>query len=59
NARFSIATIRMTVSSGSYVRSIANEIGKRVGIPSFALRILRTRNGRFGLSDCKPLGDLI
>jgi tRNA pseudouridine55 synthase len=48
----------MTVSSGSYVRSIANEIGKALGIPSFALRILRTRNGRFGLADSKRLGDL-
>ena len=58
NDRFSVATIRMAVSSGSYVRSVANEIGKALGIPSFALRILRTRNGRFGLSDCKRLGDL-
>ncbi|MBI3812407.1 MAG: hypothetical protein HY283_09430 [Nitrospirae bacterium] len=59
NDRYSLATIRMTVGSGTYVRSIANEIGKTIGIPAFALRILRTRNGRFGLSDCKRLNDLI
>ncbi len=57
NDRFSIATIRMIVSSGTYVRSIANEIGKAMGIPSIALRILRIRNGRFDLTDCKRLSE--
>jgi tRNA pseudouridine55 synthase len=59
NDRFSIATIRITVSSGTYVRSIANELGQALGIPSIALRILRTRNGRFGLAGCTPLSDLL
>jgi tRNA pseudouridine55 synthase len=59
NKRFAIATIQMTVGSGTYIRSIANEIGRTIGIPSLALRILRTRSGRFGLSDCRPLSDLI
>lgn len=59
NNRYSVATIRMTVSSGTYVRSIANEIGKTIGIPAVALRILRTRNGWFGLSDCKRLSDWV
>ncbi len=59
NNRFSGATIRMSVSSATHVRSLENEIGKTLGIPAFALRILRMRNGRFGLSDCKPLSDLI
>jgi len=56
---FSVATIRMTVGSGTYIRSIANEIGRTVGIPSLALRILRSRSGRFRVSDCRPLSDLI
>jgi tRNA pseudouridine55 synthase len=59
NDRFSVATIRITVSSGTYVRSIANELGKALGIPSIALRILRTRNGRFDLASCKPLSELL
>jgi tRNA pseudouridine55 synthase len=58
NGRFLVPTVRMTVSSGTYVRSIANDLGIALGIPSCALRILRRRNGRFGLSDCKPSGDL-
>jgi tRNA pseudouridine55 synthase len=59
NNRFSVATIRMTVGSGTYIRSIANEIGKTIGISSLVLRILRSRSGRFGLSDCKRLSNLI
>jgi tRNA pseudouridine55 synthase len=59
NDRFSIATIRITVGSGTYVRSIAHELGKALGIPSIALRILRTRNGRFTLAGCKPLSELL
>jgi len=59
NDRFSVATIRITVSSGTYVRSIASELGKALGIPSLALRIIRNRNGRFTLGDCKPLPELL
>ena len=59
NDRFSVATIRITVGSGTYVRSIANELGKALAIPSISLRILRTRNGRFTLADCKPLSELL
>jgi len=59
NDRFSIATIRMTVGSGTYVRSIVNELGRAIRIPSFALRILRTRNGRFDLAGCTPLSELL
>ena len=55
---FSIATIQVTVSSGTYIRAIANDLGSAFGIPSCALRILRTRSGRFSLSDCKPLGQM-
>ncbi|HTN44380.1 MAG TPA: hypothetical protein VMN77_11355 [Nitrospiria bacterium] len=59
NGRFSVAAIRMTVGSGTYVRSIAHELGRALGLPSIALRILRTRSGRFDRTGCKLLSDLI
>jgi len=59
NDRFSIATIRTTVGSGTYIRSIVNELGQAIEIPSIALRILRTRNGRFDLAACTPLSELL
>ena len=52
NKCFYIARIRISCSKGTYVRSIAHNLGNAIGIPSFALRILRTRNGDFKLDDC-------
>ena len=59
NPDFSIATLQVTVSAGTYIRAIANDLGSKLGIPSCALRILRTRSGQFSLSDCKPLSQSI
>jgi tRNA pseudouridine55 synthase len=59
NHGFSITTIRMTAGSGTYVRSVAHELGQAIGIPSIALRILRTRNGQFDLASCTPLSELL
>jgi tRNA pseudouridine55 synthase len=55
NDRFLVATVRMTVGSGTYIRSIAHELGKGLGFPSLALRIIRIRNGRFDLAGCRTL----
>ena len=52
NGRFCVARIRISCSKGTYVRSIAHHLGNAMGLPSFALRILRTRNGDFKLGDC-------
>lgn len=35
-------------SSGTYVRSISNDLGERLGIPALAYRIKRTKVGKFG-----------
>ncbi len=40
--KFPIAKIRMHASSGTYARSVANEIGKKLGLPSIAYSIKRT-----------------
>jgi len=44
---FDVATITICCSSGTYVRSLANELGEQLGVPALALRILRTRVGAF------------
>jgi tRNA pseudouridine55 synthase len=59
NNRLLVATVRMTVGSGTYIRSVAHELGKGLGLPSLALRIIRTRNGRFDLAGCRPLSDWV
>jgi tRNA pseudouridine55 synthase len=44
---FDVATISIHCSSGTYVRSIAHELGEHIGIPTLAMRILRTRVGKY------------
>lgn len=44
---FPCATIRISCSSGTYARSLANELGKILGVPALALHILRTRVGEY------------
>jgi tRNA pseudouridine55 synthase len=42
--------LRINCGSGVYVRSIANEIGEKLGIPTLALRIVRTKVGEYGIN---------
>ena len=44
---FPAATIRVSCSSGTYMRSIAHALGKELGVPALALHILRTQVGDF------------
>jgi tRNA pseudouridine55 synthase len=44
---FVVITIKVTCSSGTYMRVLAEEIGVDVGIPALALRIKRTKVGNF------------
>ncbi|KKS28134.1 MAG: hypothetical protein UV60_C0011G0028 [Parcubacteria group bacterium GW2011_GWA2_43_11] len=46
---FDVATINVRCSSGTYVRSLANELGEQIGIPALAMRILRTRVGKYSV----------
>ncbi len=38
-------SVRVSCSSGSYMRSIANRLGESLGVPALALHILRTKVG--------------
>jgi tRNA pseudouridine55 synthase len=44
---FDVATISIRCSSGTYVRSLANELGEKLGVPALASRIQRTRVGKW------------
>jgi tRNA pseudouridine55 synthase len=44
---FDVATVSIHCSSGTYVRSIAHELGEQLGIPALAMRIIRTRAGKY------------
>lgn len=44
-----IATIRITASSGTYMRSIAAWMGEQLGVPALAYKIKRTKLGEYTL----------
>ncbi len=44
-------TVRMTVSSGTYVRSIVHDIGLALGCGAHVVKLTRTRQGEFVLSE--------
>ncbi|KIO26265.1 hypothetical protein M407DRAFT_24482 [Tulasnella calospora MUT 4182] len=43
--------LKMTVSSGTYVRSIVHDIGLALGSAAHVVSLTRTRQGEFGLDD--------
>lgn len=49
---FTIVKGQMKVSSGTYVRAIAHELGRRAGCPALAFSIKRTRVGKYKIEDC-------
>jgi tRNA pseudouridine55 synthase len=46
---FPCATIKISCSSGTYARSIANGLGHYLGVPALALHILRTKVGDYSV----------
>ncbi len=46
---FLVVKLKIICGSGVYVRSIANELGKKLGIPALALKIVRTKVGEYGI----------
>jgi tRNA pseudouridine55 synthase len=56
--RDGLATIRIVCSSGFYVRSLAHDLGQRLGCGAHLESLRRTRAGEFRASEATPL-DLI
>lgn len=50
-----VVSVRMRVGSGTYVRSIAEEFGRRLGVPATLSRLVRTSVGKYGLEDAEKL----
>jgi tRNA pseudouridine55 synthase len=52
-----VATVRFAVSSGTYIRSLAEELGRRVGYPATLQNLRRTKVGEFCIEDAKQIDD--
>ena len=54
-----VATVRLDVSAGYYVRSFARDLGERLGVPAHLTSLRRTRSGAFAVHDAITLDDLL
>jgi tRNA pseudouridine55 synthase len=50
-----LARFRATVSSGTYIRSIAHELGLKLGTGAHLASLRRTRSGEFWIEEAHPL----
>lgn len=46
------------VSKGTYVRALARDVGRKVGLPAHLAELERRRVGCIGIEDCLPLDDI-
>lgn len=52
-------TFRVTCSKGTYIRSLAYDLGKRIGCGAHLTALRRTRSGSFSINDAIPLDELL
>lgn len=52
------AVVDVHCSSGTYVRSLANDLGESLGTGAYLVGLRRTKSGRFSLRDATPLRKL-
>lgn len=50
-AHFHVLRIKISCSSGTYVRGIVNNLGKKLGIGAIALKIVRTKIGDYRMEE--------
>lgn len=53
--RYPLLKIKIITGRGVYVRSLARDVGKSLGVGGYLLSLLRTRVGDLTLGDCKQL----
>ena len=50
-------TFKVNVSSGTYIRSLINDIGERLGIPMTMEELTRTRVGDYSINEAKDINN--
>ena len=56
--KFPELTFRVKCSKGTYVRTLCEDIGRFLGVPSHMSSLIRTRSGDFLLEDSKKLDEI-
>ncbi len=52
-------TFRLACTKGTYVRSIAHDLGEKLGCGAHLATLRRTSSGKFDVADAKPLDDIL
>jgi len=52
-----VVSVRFSVGSGTYIRSLAEEFGRRLGYPATLQKLRRTKVGDFDIKDAKQIED--
>ena len=53
-----VLTVRFVVSSGTYIRTLAQDIGENLGYGAFTKSLRRTKIGEYDVKDAKKVGDM-
>ncbi|ACF13698.1 tRNA pseudouridine synthase B [Chloroherpeton thalassium ATCC 35110] len=54
-----IVRFRLQVTKGTYVRSIANDFGERLGVGGYLTELRRTKIGDFSISQAETVSDIL
>lgn len=52
---FAVVTVRFLVGSGTYIRSLAEELGRRLSYPATLQNLRRTKVGEFDIKDAQNI----
>jgi tRNA pseudouridine55 synthase len=52
-------SFRMRCSKGTYVRAVARDLGRALGVGAHVTALRRTRSGPFSLADARPLDEVL
>jgi tRNA pseudouridine55 synthase len=51
--------LRVRCSKGTYIRSIARDLGRALGVGAHVTTLRRTRSGPFSIDEARPLADVV
>lgn len=54
-----LATFRLACTKGTYVRTVAHELGQKVGCGAHLASLRRVSSGKFAVADAVPLAELL
>ena len=53
--KYPLLIFEVNVSSGTYIRALARDIGKKIGCGAYLTNLKRTKIGKYSINDSIPL----